>query len=90
MSAIAVLNPHAVWMVAAVTAVAVAGQCTAVLVAQVDQMLEQMVVEWCGAMEMNNGQTRAQQSTKMHPYTWSMGKRMVVIGRVVGNIDNDV
>ena len=89
MSAIAVVNPHAVWMVAAVMAVAVAGQCTAVLVAQVDQMLEQMVVEWRGAILADDGQTRAQQSTKMRPYMWSMEKTMVVVG-VAGNIDNDV
>jgi len=71
-------------------AVASAGWGMAVLAAQVDQMLERMVVEWCRAIVADDGQMRAQQSTKMHPYTWSMGKRMMVVGTVAGNINNDV
>jgi len=53
-------------------------------------MLVGMVAEWHRAMGTNDGQMRTQQSTKMHPYTWSMGNTMVVVGRVVGNINNDV
>jgi len=77
-------------MVAAVMAVAVAGQGMAVLAVQVGQMLERMVVEWCRAIVAGNGQIRAQQSTKMCLYMWSMGKTMVVVRTVAGDVDNDI
>ncbi len=87
---LAVVKPHGLLVVVVVVAVASVGRDTAVLVALVDQTLERMVVEWCRAIVADDSQTRAQQSTKARPYTWSMGKTMVADKTVVGNIDDDV
>ena len=78
-----VAKPHVVLVAVVVVAVALAGWGTSVLAAQVDQMLERMVVEWGRAKVADDGQMRAQQSTKMCPYTWSMGKAMVADETVV-------